>query len=71
MKRKIKEIMTIALATMLFTPIFTAPKLPTIPKFSITIPTAVTESAKKAGQEAVKKIDWSNFDFSMIFKRNE
>lgn len=48
---------------MLITPIFTMPKLPTIPNISksVTLPAGAQEAAKKAGAEAVKnlKIDWS------------
>lgn len=55
-------------AFMLFTPVFTAPKLPTIPNLSgsISVPTGAQEAAKKAGQDAVKnlKIDWSKFNFN-------
>lgn len=71
MKKRIRKYIAVALSLMLMTPVFTAPKLPVISSFRVTIPTGATEAAKKAGQEAVKKIDWSNFDFSMIFKRNE
>ena len=55
-------------AFMLFTPVFTAPKLPTIPNItgSIELPVGAQEAAKKAGQNAVKglKIDMSKFNFN-------
>lgn len=55
---------------MLITPIFSIPKLPSIPNISgsVKLPVGVEESAKKAGAEAVKnlKIDWSKFDFSFL-----
>lgn len=60
--RKLKRLSLVAF--MLMTPIFTIPKLPTIPTISassIKLPEGVEESARKAGAEAVKglKIDWS------------
>lgn len=55
---------------MLITPIFSIPKLPTIPNISgsVKLPVGVEEAARKAGEEAVKnlKIDWSKFDFSFL-----
>ena len=55
---------------MLITPIFSIPKLPTIPNISgsVKLPVGVEEAAKKAGAEAVKniKIDWSKFSFSFL-----
>lgn len=61
--RKIKKI-TITTLTMfmLMTPIFSIPKLPTIPNIStsVTLPAGAREMAKKSAAEAVKnlKIDW-------------
>mgnify|MGYP007115392515 CR=1 FL=1 len=68
----LKKLTPIALATfMLFTPVFTAPKLPTIPNLSgsIELPVGAKEAAKKAGQDAVKnlKIDWSKWNFNFNF----
>lgn len=59
MKKKIKK-MTLFMF-MLITPIFSIPKLPSIPNISgsVKLPVGVEEAAKKAGAEAVKKIDWS------------
>lgn len=73
MKRKIKRLATLVMTLMLMTPVFTTPKIPVIPNISgsVTLPAGAQEAAKKAGQEAVKKIDWSNFDFSLILKRDE
>lgn len=67
LQRKGKEMRKIKRFTlfmfMLITPIFTIPKLPTIPNISgsVKLPVGVEEAAKKAGAEAVKnlKIDWS------------
>lgn len=68
MKRRIEKFMVVAFSVMLMTPIFTAPKLPVIPNISasVTLPAGAKESAKKAGQEAVKnlKIDWSKIKFN-------
>ena len=65
--RKIKKL---AIMFMLITPVFTIPKLPTIPNISgsVKLPVGVEEAAKRAGEEAVKnlKIDWSKFDFSFL-----
>lgn len=66
--RKAKKLALIMF--MLVTPIFTIPKLPSIPNISgsVKLPVGVEEAAKKAGAEAVKnlKIDWSKFDFSFL-----
>ena len=66
--RKAKKLALIMF--MLITPIFSIPKLPTIPNISgsVKLPVGVEEAAKKAGAEAVKnlKIDWSKFDFSFL-----
>lgn len=62
--RKIKKLAITTLTMfMLITPIFSIPKLPTIPKISaesIELPAGVEEAVKKAGEEAVKNlnIDW-------------
>ena len=61
--RKLKKL-TITTLTMfmLITPIFSIPKLPTIPNISasVTLPEGAKESANTAGKEAVKNlnIDW-------------
>lgn len=64
--RKAKKLALIMF--MLITPIFSIPKLPTIPNISgsVKLPVGVEEAAKKAGAEAVKnlKIDWSKFHFN-------
>lgn len=48
------------------TPKFVAPKLPTIPNIKITLSEGIKETAKKAGAEAVKNIqfDWSKIEFN-------
>lgn len=53
---------------LLFTPIFSIPKLPTIPNIStsITLSEDVKESVRKSGAEAVKKL---NIDWSKVFYR--
>lgn len=66
--RKAKKLALIMF--MLITPIFSIPKLPTIPNISgsVKLPVGVEEAAKRAGEEAVRnlKIDWSKFDFSFL-----
>lgn len=66
--RKAKKLTLIMF--MLMTPIFTIPKLPSIPNISgsVKLPVGVEESAKRAGEEAVKnlKIDWSKFNFNFM-----
>ena len=77
MKKKIREFMIVALTTMLVTPIFTPPKMPTIPKFNVVLPAstqeAVNRAADKAAKEAVKnlKIDWSKFNFNFKFQEGK
>ena len=66
MKKKIKKFTM--LVFMLITPVFTIPKLPTIPTISassINLPAGVEEAAKKAGAEAAKKIDWSKIKINI------
>lgn len=62
MKRKLKKLM---IFTFLFiTPILTIPRLPKIPTITkVELPAGVSESARKAGAEAIKglDIDWSKF----------
>ena len=66
--RKAKKLTLIMF--MLITPIFSIPKLPSIPNISgsVKLPVGVEEAARKAGAEAVKnlKIDWSKFDFRFL-----
>ena len=75
MKKKIRTlllvvVLTLACATtsLACTPRLAPPKLPTIPNISgsITLPAGATEAAKKAGQEAAKKVDWSKIKFTFI-----
>lgn len=65
--KKYKKFLIALTSLMLVTPLFTAPKLPTIPNISgsVTLPAGAKEAAKKAGAEAVKniKIDWSKIKF--------
>ena len=63
---KLKKLtITTLMMFMLLTPIFSIPKLPTIPNISasVTLPDGVQESVKKSAAEAVKNlnIDWSKF----------
>lgn len=69
MKRKIKRLATLVMSLMLMTPVFTAPKIPVIPNISgsVKLPAGTQEAAKKAGQEAAKKIDWSKYNFNFKF----
>ena len=73
--KKLKKLVPMVMSLMLVTPIFTPPKLPTIPNISgsITLPAGATEAAKKAGANAVKnlKIDWSKFNFNFKFQEGK
>ena len=71
--KKLKKLVPMVMSLMLVTPIFTPPKMPTIPKFNVVLPTstqeAVNRAADKAAKQAVKnlKIDWSKFNFNFKF----
>lgn len=71
--KKLKKLVPMVMSLMLVTPIFTPPKMPTIPKFNVVLPAstqeAVNRAADKAAKEAVKnlKIDWSKFNFNFKF----
>ena len=74
MNKRIKKLKTFTLFMfMLITPVFTIPKLPTIPNISnsVTLPEGVKESARKAGAEAAKNldIDWSKLNIKFNFNK--
>ena len=74
MKKKIRTLLLVVVLTLACasTSLACTPKLAT-PKISIpnisgsvTLPAGAKEAAKKAGQEAAKKVDWSKFKFTFI-----